>query len=73
MEEYKMKIHNYINSIKKKISKRFPKNDERIKKLLNSIRYVHSRLRYEVEIPNELVNGDKKLDELVMTSYRAGF
>jgi hypothetical protein len=34
---------------------------------------VHSKLRYEIEIPNELVSADKKPEELVLTSHRVGF
>jgi hypothetical protein len=36
--------------------------------LCSKIKYVHSKLRYEIEIPNELVKGNKKPDDLVMTS-----
>ena len=32
---------------------------------------MHSKLRYEIEIPNELLKD--KLDELVLTSHRTGF
>ena len=35
------------------------------------MKYVHTKLRYEIEIPNELV--EDKLDELVVTSHRTGF
>jgi len=73
MEEYKLRIHSYIDGIKKRIKKRFPKDDKNVVKLLDMIRYVHSKLRYEIEIPIELVNGVNKLEDLVMTSHRPGF
>lgn len=44
-----------------------------MEKLCNNIKYVHSRLRYEIEIPNELIKGSKKPEELVLISHRAGF
>ena len=49
------------------------KGDKKMLVLCNQIKYVHSRLKYEMEIPNELVKGDKKLDILVMVSNRCGF
>ena len=36
--------------------------------LANQIKFVHSRYRYEVEMPLKLVDGDKKPDDLVPTS-----
>ena len=41
--------------------------------MINFVKYVHSRLRYEIEIPNELVKGNFKPEDLVMTSHRVGF
>lgn len=41
--------------------------------MINKIKYVHSKLKYEIEIPNELVKGDRKPENLVMTSHRVGF
>ena len=32
------------------------------------IRFVHARYRYEIEIPNDLCQGDNKLEDLVVTS-----
>jgi len=42
-------------------------------KLVPQIKYAHSKLRYEIEIPNDLVKGDKKPEDLVLTSHRVGF
>jgi DNA mismatch repair protein MSH6 len=43
------------------------------KHLINQIKFVHARYRYEIEIANELVKGDKKPEDLVITSNKAGF
>jgi len=71
-QEAKEKIHKYIEKIRNKL-KETHKNDQKMLKLIPQIKYCHSKLRYEIEIPNELVKGDNKPDELVLTSHRVGF
>ena len=39
----------------------------------NAVCYVHSKSRFELEVPEELVSGAKKPDDFVLTSKRKGF
>jgi len=41
--------------------------------LVNQVKYAHARYRYEIEVPNELVKGEAKLEDFVVTSQKTGF
>lgn len=50
------------------------KHDGNFRNYISRVRFVHTKYRYEIEIPNEMLRtADKKLEELVLTSQRSGY
>jgi DNA mismatch repair protein MSH6 len=60
----------YLEDIKSQVK---IKNEGKSNLIINQIKYVHTRYRYEIEIPNELIKGNKKPEDLVLTSQKLDF
>jgi len=57
-------VKGYLNDYLEQQKKRFKSDD---------LRYVHIKHRYELEVPDHLVEGSKKPKEFVVTSKRKGY
>lgn len=69
--EIKDNMQKYVDTIKRRFRPVLP---EKAQKLVNHIKFVHARYRYEIEIPNDICNNEKiKLEDLVLTSQKAGY
>ena len=44
------------------------RNDGKYRNLIQKVKFVHAKYRYEIEVPNDMVKNDKLLDEMVLTS-----
>lgn len=70
-EEEIDKLTNQIDQIKEELNEYIKKIRARFSN--NDICYIHIRARYELEIPEFLVEGKKKPEDFVFTSKRKGF
>ena len=61
VNQIKQQLEEYLRSIRRKFG-----NEK-------GITYSHSKYRYEIEVPTELVSGNKKPPEFEFTSQRQGF
>jgi len=66
----KKQLDNYLDTVRQLINKH---NDGRAGHLLNQVNYCHSKQRYEIEVPCDLVAGNKKPKIFDLTSKRTGF
>ena len=41
--------------------------------MLNNVKFMHARYRFEIEIPNDLTIDKEIAEDLVITSQRAGY
>eukprot|EP00347_Sterkiella_histriomuscorum_P016833 403351679 len=66
----KQQLDDYLKQIREQILKI---NEGRFKKQIDQIGFTHSKFRYEIEVPLELVDGNKKPKEFELTSNKNGF
>ena len=71
-DEYKEKILKYLEVIKELFRKKHIGNAAMLKHV-KKIKYVNSKLKYEIEVPSELVKGNLKPDKFVLVSTKIGF
>lgn len=63
----KAKLDKYLDYVKNYIAE---KNDGKKQSLVNQITFVNCKLRYEIEVPAELVSGKKKPGDFEITSEK---
>ncbi|CDW72387.1 dna mismatch repair protein msh6 [Stylonychia lemnae] len=68
--QIKDQMEKYLDTLRQKVKSA---NNGKYQNLVTQIGYSHTKYRYEIEIPKELVSDNKRLKELEFTSTRNGF
>ena len=64
-------LQQYLDTVKAELMEKNPKSEHpRIIRLVN---YANVKQRYEIEVPIDLVQGQKKPSSLELTSFKQGF